>query len=48
MKLPDHPEKYMSWSSLERKFLEPYFNEITKLKEEIKRLRDENDKLRSK
>lgn len=48
MELPDHPEKYMSWSRLERKFLEPYFEQITKLKDEINRLKKENEVLRSK
>jgi hypothetical protein len=36
--LPDHPEKYTSWSSLERKCLTPYFEELYKLRKQVKTL----------
>ena len=48
VKIPDHPEKYMSWSSLERKFLQPIFNENAELKRKLQEAKLEIKKLSGK
>lgn len=40
--LPDHPEKYMKWSDLERRCLQPYFDELARLRKRVAELEADN------